>query len=958
MKQLNIAPGVRLSLRGEDFLVTKVKVNETDKTNIIFTEGISDLVKGKRYIFDSKIDSITNDNILNPINTKLIVDNGSNGYQKTKLFIETHIRNSSSISKKIEIADKTAIEGADFQFEPTLKAFKLPRPRILIADGVGLGKTVEAGILMAELIKRGKGQRILVVALKSILKQFQQEIWNRFAIPLVRLDSVGINKIKAELPINKNPFEYYDKTIISIDTLKNNAKFKHYLEKSRWDIIVIDEVHTVANASSLRGSLAAFLAERCESLIYTSATPHNGKRESFANIISMLEPTAISRSGNYGKKEVEPYYVRRFKNDLKKSAQNKFKDREVKKLEVALEPSEITFLEFQQEMKISALKAAPGRKQRQDLLFAVRLFKSYMSSPEACLLTIKNKIATINESENPDTDSIASLQTAQKMVEKIIDEKGNSKFKELVKALKEIKWQGKKNNDRIIIFSERIETLKTLQQKLSAEFSLKEETVAFFHGGLNDVVQQEVIEDFGKEDSKIRLFLTSDAGAQGVNLHYYCHTMFNYDIPWSIITLEQRNGRIDRFGQNKTPIIYYILAKSDLEELKTDLHIVHNLLEKENEVYNTLGDSGSIMKLYDPKKENEYVEHAIETGNETYLDGNNNGDSNTDDDDYLSDSFFDDDEDETTEIISEVEPFTKHISFYQNDFNYYENLSEYLKAHNLFKDNELVVQDNKFIEVLYTKELKPYLYDLPKEAKPALNKTFKLTTDKKRVEQAITRARKKKGEWSEHQIMYDLHPIIKIMMSKLESTIPKDHAPVCKIDKIPANQRHYLFHAQITNKLGQPILSEFYVARLDNSGALAGLPISFDQYVKEHELDKKLIAYSISSEEVSSLESGIKDAIDPLKLKLDDIKIKLQDEMKLKQEIYKKQLDDWFKISTEQLSLFETEQTTIINPRRKEKEEGQIKTILDEKSKFYEDMTSLNNDPYFKLLAVFFNNNV
>ena len=138
-----------------------------------------------------------------------------------------------------------------------------------------------------------------------------------------------------------------------------------------------------------------------------------------------------------------------------------------------------------------------------------------------------------------------------------------------------------------------------MKEKLTKDFNIEAGALETFHGGLTDVEQQALVEDFGKKDSDIRILITSDAGSQGVNLHYFCNIMFNYDIPWSLITLEQRNGRIDRYGQTKTPYIYYLVSKSEMDGLKTDLHIIENLTKKEEEVYKTLGDPGSVMKLYD-----------------------------------------------------------------------------------------------------------------------------------------------------------------------------------------------------------------------------------------------------------------------------------------------------------------------------------------------------------------------
>ena len=252
--------------------------------------GLSELVRNHEAMFLTELETIEE---LKPEETELVLDD-SPQYRRTRLYLESLLRRTPPTDEQIYLGHKAAINKANFQLEPTRLALEALRPRILIADGVGLGKTIEAGILLSELIKRGRGERIMVVAIRSMLAQFQEELWARFSIPLVRLDSVGLQRVRQKIPSNKNPFYYYDRVIISVDTLKNDARYRHYLEQCHWDVIVIDECHNVANEGSQRNRLATLLARTCDSLILTSATPHNGRPESFANVMNMLEPTAIA----------------------------------------------------------------------------------------------------------------------------------------------------------------------------------------------------------------------------------------------------------------------------------------------------------------------------------------------------------------------------------------------------------------------------------------------------------------------------------------------------------------------------------------------------------------------------------------------------------------------------------------------------------------------------------------
>ena len=942
---MNLTIGQRISTRGEVFLITNIFTNH-DGSFLLDVEGINDLVKGKRFTFDTSID--TDIKPVDPTNTRFVGDTSPN-YRETKLYIESQIRNSTVFSDKITIATKGAFNQSEYQLAPTLKALQLPRPRLLIADAVGLGKTIEVGIFLAEMIKRGKGKRIMVLALKSILGQFQQEIWNRFAIPLVRLDSEGISKIKTELPANKNPFDYYDKTIISIDTLKNNAKFKHYIEKSHWDIIVIDECHTVSNISSQRGDLANYLSTKCESLILTSATPHNGKKESFANLINMIDPIAIPKNGEYTKDDILPYYVRRFKNDITESSvRDNFQEREIVRVDTGLSDEEISFLEFQQNLKLQGLNSLKQGKEKRDFLFSIMIFKSFMSSPSAALSSINNRIERVNSlgviSDSME-ENISILQECKSLLERILQNDSDSKYTRFKDQLKVLKWSGRKGDDRYVLFSERIATLDFLKKRLTEDFNLNEDSIVSFSGSQSDIEQQQIIEDFGKEDSKIRMLLCSDAGSQGVNLHFFCNRMFNYDIPWSIITLEQRNGRIDRYGQKNTPYIYYLLSTSNIDGLKTDLHIINRLTEKEEEVHKSLGDAGSVMNLYDSKQEENKVEEALINQDESYLD--------TSKDDFYLHLFGGDD---STESIIVDNPIVDPISVYEKESNFYDELFHQLESRGLISKNDYEFnKEDSYLEIINTKEINEVLYDLPPESKPKVGELFKLTTDKELVQDSIEKARKKKGDWAEFQILYENHPLIKYYITKLEASVPKNEARSVKLDHIPKGEVNYVLHGQVSNNLGQPLISDFFVVRKSSKGDLTSL--SLRDFLNQYDIRNTLYTKTVSETDNSIIERDLSQVVSfSQENHMKPLQKELESKMWEKLDVFESKLKKWKESSLSQIEIkFQERSETNFTIKSKEKELNEVNTIADSSSQYVQDLFGLEQDAYIKVISAFYN---
>jgi len=941
----NFASGQRITVRGEEFRITRVEQNTSNST-LVYATGLSELVSNKHYVFDTGIDkSIA---VVSPNSTQLIVDK-SPLCRATRLFIESSIRDNGYSSPKISIAQKGAFNVADYQMEPTLKALELPRPRLLIADGVGLGKTIEVGIFLSEMIRRGRGRRILVCALKSILAQFQEEIWNRFAIPLMRLDSAGVDHIRAEIPMNKNPFDYYDKTIISVDTLKNNGKFRAWLEKTRWDIIVIDECHTVANDGSLRGKLAQFLADHCDSLILTSATPHNGSAESFANLMRMLEPTSIPRNGEYIKEDVQKYYVRRFKNDIEDDAiRSNFQERKVESVDVHLSDVEEQILTMQQQIKFRSIKEE-NENERRDLLFAFSLFKTFLSSPSAALKSVENRMEKTDANRE-------ELEELQNMLRQTIEKNIDSRYDALCNKLQEIKWRGKTTDERIVIFTERIETMNYLKRRLSADYGMTDEQVVLFNGSLSDTEQEELVATFGKEDCPIKVFISSDSGSQGVNLHYYCHRMFNYDIPWSLITLEQRNGRIDRYGQKQVPYIYYLIARSENKDVRSDVAVIEKLMTKEEEVHKTLGDAQSVMNLYNADKETSAVQEAIKKHNTEFLEEKaENAEQKTQ---RRRGGFFSLGKNTTPakEHKNYIEP---QLSLYSDDMQFYRDMFAELESKGSIAHEEVKVVDAEtpYVEVTDNKEIEDVLYDVPKEARPK-DHIFRLCNDKQIVMNAISDSRKSQENlWARFQPLYDLHPIIHYMLSKLAASVSKEQAFVVKHHMFPKDTAYYLMYGSVANGLGQSLVSKFFLVPMILSKGTSTKPLSLDDFLKEYpDMMQKMYAEDVPDIDIELLQSLLKDAIEYGETNyMYSRQNEMSARMATQRKEYQEKLNRWADEAKDQLTLgLDTE----VQVTRKDID-GKIKevdTIVSKQNQFGKDLYTLDNtEPYIRILAVFYN---
>src|SRR5574343_101826 len=406
-----LAPGMRVVIRDEEWLIRRVDPS-ADGGDLLSCDGISALVRGQEALFLTALEDQIE--ILDPAQTQLVPDT-SDKYSAALLYLESQRRRSVANDESIHLGHRSVMNLVPYQLDPAIQALRQPRSRILIADAVGLGKTLEAGVLATELIQRGRGKRILVVTQKAMLTQFQKEWWSRFSIPLVRLDSVGLARVRNRIPANHNPFNHFDRSIISIDTLKSNLEYRNYLETAWWYIIVIDECHNVAARAnegglSRRARLARLLSNRSDTLMLLSATPHDGSARSFASLMSLLDPTAIADPDHYTPDDFRSkgLVIRRFKKDIKDQVQADFQERQTICLRQPASAQEEAA--YRALLAVRFTQGGQHKAGRQQELQRVAMQKALFSSPAAALESTCKRIALLQGKSSPTPEEASEVE--------------------------------------------------------------------------------------------------------------------------------------------------------------------------------------------------------------------------------------------------------------------------------------------------------------------------------------------------------------------------------------------------------------------------------------------------------------------------------------------------------------------------------------------------------------------
>jgi superfamily II DNA or RNA helicase len=449
------------------------------------------------------------------------------------------------------------------QLEPALAIVRGRGSRVLLADDVGLGKTIQAGLIIAELKGRGQADRVLIVTPSGLRDQWQSELADRFGIAAVIADFRGLRRRSSAMPVGLNPWITMPMAITSIDYLKRPEVLQS-ARACRWDVVVVDEAHGAGRGSDRQAAVST-LASIAAYVILLTATPHSGDMRAFAslcNIGALGDPLLVFRRT--------------------KSAVNLGTGRRVHRLQVRTSPAEARMHVLLEDF----VRAVRSEHDSADACLALSvLHKRAFSSARSLELTLGRRLASLGpeaagnlrqlalplagdrgELDNADDapDCLAGLGLADTRRERSLlaalqaaahravrDERKISALRRLIRRVAE----------PIVVFTEFRDTLLHLRTALRRP-------VLVLHGGLTRDERRNALDDF--LHGRCPILLATDAAGEGLNLHHRCRLVVNLELPWNPVRLEQRIGRVDRIGQVRTVHAIHLIARDTAESRVLD----------------------------------------------------------------------------------------------------------------------------------------------------------------------------------------------------------------------------------------------------------------------------------------------------------------------------------------------------------------------------------------------------
>ena len=520
----------------------------------------------------------------------------------------------------------------NYQLVPLVMALKQDTVRLMIADDVGIGKTIEALLILREMMERGEVKRFAVLCPPHLCDQWQQELRDKLDIEAVVIRSGTALSLDKKVPAGQRFFHYYPYQVISIDYIKSDRNRSLFLDQ-RPDLIIADEAHTCAlpqgsrsPSQQMRYNLLHELAKKEEQhLLLLTATPHSGKDEEFGSLLGLLEKDLqridLGQAEQKERRHIAQYFIQRKREHIVHWAgeDTPFPKRQendpLKEVTYELSPEYAAFYaNVVRYARGISQQQGPENRERMRYWAALSLLRGCISSPANAVTLLGNRYQRRQESADPvaveegtsllrqmETDSDApetdiismadlsateldALQALAREAEALHGEAADHKLRELVKAVKKLLKAG----FNPIIFCRYIATAKYVAQALRDALPKKVD-VQDVTSELEDEDRRKVVK--GMSVSAQRVMVATDCLSEGINLQEHFTAVVHYDLPWNPNRIEQREGRVDRFGQPSKVVRTVLLRGSDNP---VDQFVLAVLIDKVKQIQGDIGVSISI----------------------------------------------------------------------------------------------------------------------------------------------------------------------------------------------------------------------------------------------------------------------------------------------------------------------------------------------------------------------------